>query len=73
MTEKKFFKGDDFLISLETAGIFSGAFLLTSGGDPAAIRVRNNGRRIATFLIPGKAREQGLRVPRNEAYYCTPQ
>ncbi len=40
--------------SLETTDIFRGAFLLASGGDLAEIRVRNNGKRIATFLITGK-------------------
>jgi hypothetical protein len=43
-----------FLISLETTDIFRSAFLLASGGDLTEIRVRNNGRRIATFLITGK-------------------
>jgi hypothetical protein len=41
------------LISLETTDLFRGAFLLCSGGDLAEVRVRNNGRRIATFLITG--------------------
>ena len=40
-------------ISLETTDIFRGAFLLASRGDLAGIRVRNNGKRIATFLITG--------------------
>ena len=40
--------------SLETTDIFRGAYLLASGGDLAEIRVRNNGNRIATFLITGK-------------------
>jgi hypothetical protein len=40
-------------ISLETTDIFRGAFLLASGADLAEIRVRNNGKRIATFLITG--------------------
>ncbi len=39
---------------LETTDIFRGAFLLCSGGDLTEIRVDNNGRRIATFLITGK-------------------
>jgi hypothetical protein len=43
-----------FLISLETTDIFRSAFLLASGGDLTEIRVRNNGKRIATFLITGK-------------------
>ena len=41
-------------ISLETTDIFRGAYLLASGGDLAEIRVRTNGKRIATFLITGK-------------------
>jgi len=40
-------------ISLETTDIFRGAFLLASGGDLAGVRVRANGKRIATFLITG--------------------
>jgi hypothetical protein len=39
---------------LETSDIFRGAFLLASGGDLTAIRIRNNGKRIATFLITGQ-------------------
>jgi hypothetical protein len=41
------------LVSLETTDLFRGAFLLCSGGDLSEVRVRNNGRRIATFLITG--------------------
>ena len=40
--------------SLETTDIFRGAFLLCSGGDLTGVRVRNNGKRIAIFLITGK-------------------
>ena len=40
--------------SLETTDIFRGAFFLCNGGDLSDVRVRNNGRRIATFLITGK-------------------
>lgn len=40
--------------SFETTDIFKGAFLLASGGELAEVRVRNNGRRIATFLIAGE-------------------
>ena len=39
---------------LETTDIFRGAYLLASGGDLTEIRVRQNGKRIATFLITGK-------------------
>jgi hypothetical protein len=41
-------------ISLETTDIFRGAFFLASGGDLDEIRVHNNGKRIATFLITGE-------------------
>ena len=40
--------------SLETTDIFRGAFFLCNGGDLSDVRVCNNGRRIATFLITGK-------------------
>ena len=40
--------------SLETTDIFRGAFFLCQGGDLSEIRFRNNGSRIATFLIRGK-------------------
>ena len=46
------------MISLETTDIFRGAFLLASGGDLAEIRVDNNGKRIATFLITGRDLER---------------
>ena len=42
------------ITSFETKDIFRGAFLLCSGGDLTGVRVRNNGKRIATFLITGK-------------------
>lgn len=38
---------------LETTDIFRGAFFLCNGGDLRDIRVRSNGKRIATFLITG--------------------
>jgi hypothetical protein len=41
------------LVRLETTDLFKGAFLLCSGGDLAGVRFRNNGRRIASFLITG--------------------
>ena len=44
--------------SLETTDIFRGAFFLCNGGDLSDVRVRNNGRRIATFLITGKDLDQ---------------
>jgi hypothetical protein len=40
-------------MSLETTDIFRGAFLLASGGDLTDVRVRNDGKRIASFLITG--------------------
>jgi hypothetical protein len=43
-----------FLNSLETTDLFRGAFLLASGGDLAEVRVRTNGKRMASFLITGK-------------------
>ena len=42
------------MISLETTDIFRGVFLLANGGDLAEVRVRTNGKRIASFLITGK-------------------
>ena len=41
------------MVSLEVTDLFRGAFLLCKGGDLAEVRVRNNGRRIASFLITG--------------------
>lgn len=41
-------------ISLETTDIFRGAFFLCKGGDLSGVRFRDNGKRIATFLIIGK-------------------
>ena len=46
--------GGDFLASLETTDLFRGAFLLCMGGDLAEVRVRTNGKRMASFLITGK-------------------
>ena len=40
--------------SLETTDIFRGAFFLCKGGDLCRIRIKDNGRRIAAFLIRGK-------------------
>lgn len=39
--------------SLETTDIFRGAFFLCHGGDLCGIRMENNGKRIASFLIKG--------------------
>lgn len=53
--DKIFFEmGVIFLVNLETTDIFRGTFLLASGGELTEVRVRNNGRRIATFLIAGE-------------------
>lgn len=38
---------------LETTDIFRGAFFLCKGGDLTEIRIRNNGKRIASFLFTG--------------------
>lgn len=40
--------------TVEVTDLFKGAFLLCSGADLAEVRVRNNGRKIATFLITGQ-------------------
>jgi hypothetical protein len=40
--------------SLETKDIFRGAFFLCKGSDLSEVRIRNNGKRVATFLITGK-------------------
>ncbi len=38
----------------EITDMFRGAFFLCNGGDLAGIRIKENGRRIATFLIQGE-------------------
>lgn len=40
--------------SLETTDIFRSAFFLCKGGDLCKIMIKDNGKRIATFLIRGK-------------------
>ena len=40
--------------TVEVTDLFKGAFLLCMGGRLDRVHVRNNGRRIATFLITGK-------------------
>ena len=42
------------MISLQTTDIFRGAYFLSLGGELRDVRIRNNGKRIATFLIIGK-------------------
>ena len=39
--------------SLETTDMFRGAFFMCMGGDLEDIRIRNNGKQIATFLFTG--------------------
>ena len=39
--------------TVEVTDLFKGAFLLCMGGRLDKVQVRNNGRRIATFLITG--------------------
>ena len=39
--------------TVEVTDLFKGAFLLCMGGRLEQVRVRNTGRRIATFLITG--------------------
>ena len=39
---------------LETTDIFRGAFFLCKGGDLSGIRLKDNGKRIATFMIRGE-------------------
>ena len=41
-------------IYLETTDIFRGAYFLSLGGELSDVRIRENGKRIATFLITGK-------------------
>ena len=40
--------------SLETTDIFRGAFFLSMGGDLCGVRIKGNGKRIASFLIQGE-------------------
>ena len=40
--------------TVEVTDLFKGAYLLCSGGRLDQVRVRTNGRKIATFLITGK-------------------
>ena len=40
--------------TVEVTDLFKGAFLLCMGARLDRVRVRNNGRAIATFLITGK-------------------
>ena len=40
--------------SLETTDIFRGAFFLCMGGDLHGVRIKGNGKRIASFMIKGE-------------------
>ena len=44
--------------SLETTDIFRGAFFMCMGGDLSGIRLKDNGKRIATFMIRGEGLEK---------------
>jgi hypothetical protein len=44
--------------TVEVTDLFKGAFLLCMGARLDRVRVRNNGRRIATFLITGMDLDQ---------------
>jgi len=46
------------LINLEVTDLFRGAFLLCMGGRLDQVQIRNNGRRIATFLNTGPDLDQ---------------
>jgi hypothetical protein len=43
-----------FLVNLETTDIFRGALFLCRGAELRRVRFRNNGNRIASFLITGE-------------------
>lgn len=47
--------------SVETTDIFRSAFFLCNGGELSAINIKDNGRRMATFVIRG---EQLVRLDR---------
>jgi hypothetical protein len=51
----KYLKGGETFMkgTVEVTDLFKGAFLLCMGGRLEQVRVRNTGRRIATFLITG--------------------
>ncbi len=44
--------------TFEVTDLFKSAFFLCMGGSLSEVRVRNNGRRIATFLITGSDLER---------------
>ncbi|MDY6974158.1 MAG: hypothetical protein SV775_17865 [Thermodesulfobacteriota bacterium] len=43
---------------IETTDMFRGAFFLCKGGDLTDVRIRNNGKPIASFLITGNHLDQ---------------
>ncbi len=43
---------------VETTDIFRSAFFLCQGGNLTSINIKNNGRRVATFVISGEGLEQ---------------
>jgi len=51
--------------SVETTDIFRSAFFLCHGGNLTGINIKNNGRRIATFVISGDDLERLDRQYRN--------
>jgi hypothetical protein len=56
----KWLKGSETFMkgTVELTELFKGAFLLCMGGRMDQVRVRSNGKRIATFLITGTDLEQ---------------
>ena len=51
--------------SVETTDIFRSAFFLCHGGDLAGVNIKDNGRRVATFVITGVGLERLDREYRN--------
>jgi len=51
--------------SIETTDIFRSAFFLCNGGDLCGINIKNNGRRVAVFVIRGEGLDRLDRQYRN--------
>jgi hypothetical protein len=51
--------------SIETTDIFRRAYFLCNGGDLCGVNIKDNGRRIAVFVIRGEDLEQLDRLYRN--------
>ena len=51
--------------SLETTDIFRGAFFLCKGADLCGIRIKHNGRAIASFRIRGQGLDELDKAYRN--------